>query len=149
MRKADASYHYPLLLTGTIDSAVYQNVGNKIQDVRVRLNQYESSIECYIRSTPFNPIVFIENSGYEFDSRRFETLAKSYHKQFEFISGTVCKPEIIRYGKSYGDAFLIHEGLQQSRLLKEEDFFYKISLNHFSYGIWGSGPPQPGLSQRA
>ena len=22
-------------------------------------------------------------------------------------------------------------------------------LNHFSYGIWGSGPPQPGLSQRA
>ena len=25
----------------------------------------------------------------------------------------------------------------------------KKSLNHFSYGIWGSGPPQPGLSQRA
>lgn len=127
MRKADASYHYPLLLTGTIDSAVYQNVGNKIQDVRVRLKQYESSIERYICSTPFNPIVFIENSGYEFDSGRFETLAEAYHKQFEFISGTVCKAEVIRYGKSYGDAFLIHEGLQKSRLLKEEDFFYKIT----------------------
>ena len=30
-----------------------------------------------------------------------------------------------------------------------EDLAEYYSLNHFSYGIWGSGPPQPGLSQRA
>ena len=49
----------PLLLTGTIDSSVYNNTGNIIQNVAERLNQYESSIEKYISSTPFDIIVFI------------------------------------------------------------------------------------------
>lgn len=118
---------YPLLLTGTIDSSVYNNKGNRITDISERLLQYESSIQKYIESTPFNPIVFIENSGYNFDEKKFKDLAELNGKQFEFIEGSICFEEITSKGKSYGDAFLIHEGLSKSRLLSDCSFFYKIT----------------------
>ena len=117
----------PLLLTGTIDSSVYNNTGNIIQNVAERLNQYESSIEKYISSTPFDIIVFIENSGYAFDELKYKKLAKIYGKEFGFIPGKICKDEILAHGKSFGDAYLIAEALEKSSLLANVEFFYKIS----------------------
>lgn len=117
----------PLLLTGTIDSTVYNNTGNVITDVSERLSQYESAIYRYLTESPFNRIVFIENSGFVFDSVKFGNIAKSLGKEFEFIQGTICREKIIRYGKSYGDAFLIHEALQKSTILGNENFFYKMT----------------------
>lgn len=116
-----------LLLTGTIDSGVYHNVGNKITDVSERLHQYESCIERYINDTPFKKIVFIENSSYPFEFEKYEKMACGGGKQFEFISGTVCVDEVVAFGKSYGDAFLIAEALEKSYLLKNADTFYKIT----------------------
>lgn len=118
---------YPLLLTGTINSEIYNNTGNLIKSVDVRLSQYENSIEKYITESPFNIIVFIENSGYPFDEARFKRLAFEYNKEFEFISGKICKEEVLAHGKSYGDAYLIAEALEKGVLLKNVDFFYKIS----------------------
>lgn len=118
---------YPLLLTGTIDSSVYNNVGNRITDTKLRLEQYESTIYKYIDDSPFNPIVFIDNSGFEFDEEKFVLMAEKKDKQFEFIKGTVCFNDIVIKGKSFGDAFLIHEGLEKSVLLSECDCFYKIT----------------------
>lgn len=117
----------PLLLTGTIDSSVYMNTGNKICDIGVRLEQYTSAITRYIKCSPFTHIVFIENSGYDFDAEYFINLANEYGKHFEYLSGKICKDEIIKRGKSFGDAFLIHEALEKSDLLKHFDFFYKIT----------------------
>ena len=119
--------NYPLLLTGTIDSSVYLNTGNIITNANQRLEQYESSLYRYITETPFNKIVFIENSGFDFDREKYELIAKKHDKSFEFISGTVCKDEIIKHGKSYGDAYLIWEGINTSRLLTTEAFFYKMT----------------------
>ena len=118
---------YPLLLTGTIDSGVYGNTGNLIKDIKIRLMQYESSIGRYIEETPFDAIVFIENSGYAFDAEKFTKLAHKYNKEFEFISGEICIEEIKQYGKSYGDAYLISEALQTSKLLSPCEYFYKIT----------------------
>ncbi len=115
------------MLTGTVDSSVYNNVGNIIQDTNIRLKQYEISIERYIKETPFNVIVFIENSGFTFDEEKFKFLAKDYGKEFEFIQGKICKEEIISHGKSFGDAYLVAEALRKSILLRKEHFFYKIS----------------------
>ena len=117
----------PLLLTGTIDSSVYMNTGNKICDIDVRLQQYTSAITRYIKFSPFTHIVFIENSGYDFDVDYFANMAKEKGKYFEFISGKICREEIIKRGKSFGDAFLIHEALEKSILLKQFNFFYKIT----------------------
>lgn len=117
----------PLLLTGTINASVYNNVGNIIQDVSVRLEQYETSIEKYIRETPFDKIVFIENSGFSFNEEKYKDLATEYGKEFEFISGKICKEEVLARGKSFGDAYLVSEALQKSVLLRNVDLFYKIS----------------------
>ena len=37
-----------LLLTGTIDSGIFHNVGNRITNTSVRLEQYVNSIKKYI-----------------------------------------------------------------------------------------------------
>ncbi len=116
-----------LLLTGTIDSGKYNNTGNIITDVSERLSQYEESITKYITETPFTDIVFIENSDYPFDVEKFQKLAQANNKRFEFINGKVCKEETIKRGKSFGDAYLIYEAIEKSELLKECEFFYKIT----------------------
>lgn len=118
--------NYPLLLTGTIDATKYSNNLSKISTLD-RLSQYENSIERYIKETPFNKIVFIENSDFDFNEKKYSNMAKQYNKEFEFIRGTLCKNEVQSYGKSYGDAFLIHEALLKSKLLKDCEFFYKIT----------------------
>lgn len=115
---------YPLLLTGTIDSRAFDGDGI---DLEKRLKSYEDAVQRYITETAFNPVVFIENSGYPFDSTRFETLANQHGKNFEFINGTICKDEVKEHGKGYGDSLLVYEGLTNSRLLKDEQFFYKIT----------------------
>lgn len=51
-KNCDRQTDTPLLLTGTIDSSVYNDVGNLIQDVSIRLEQYETSIERYIVNAP-------------------------------------------------------------------------------------------------
>jgi len=118
---------YPLLLTGTIDSGVYGNTGNLIKDVQTRLMQYESAIRRYIEETPFDAVIFIENSGYAFDVEKFVRLAHKYNKEFEFISGKIYVKEVKQHGKSYGDAYLISEALQKSELLSGCEYFYKIT----------------------
>lgn len=118
---------YPLLLTGTIDANIYNNIGNRITDVNIRLEQYESAIYRYIKESPFNPIVFVENSGYDFDENKFKIYAEEFGKKFEFIKGKICYDEITKKGKSFGDAFLIYEGLIKSKLLSKSEYFYKIT----------------------
>ena len=114
---------FPLLLTGTIKP------GNNCSEERVqeRLLEYEQSIEKYICNTRFNPVVFIENSGYEFDVYRFEQMAKGENKAFEFVRGTACEKKVVLHGKGYGDGLLIYEGLTKSILLKDVPFFYKMT----------------------
>lgn len=118
---------YTCLLTGTINSSVYNNIGNKIQDTEIRLQQYENSIYRYICDSVFEKIVFIENSGFPFNSNKYYELAKKNKKLFEFISGSIMKEEIIQHGKSFGDAFLINEAIEKSQLLKDENIIYKIT----------------------
>ncbi|WP_041140174.1 hypothetical protein [Beduini massiliensis] len=121
------SENLPLLLTATINSNVYNNVGNIITDIQLRKEQYYTCLNKYITETDFNPIIFIENSDYNIDKKLFYDCAKLHSKQIEFISGSIMKKEIINYGKSFGDAFLIMEALSKSVLLNNEEFFYKVS----------------------
>ncbi len=118
---------YHLLLTGTIDSSVFHNTGNKITDVEERLRQYESSITRYITESVFDIIVFAENSGFPFDSARFESLARKYQKRFEYLKCESDVENTIRYGKSYGEAKLIEDALQKSRLLEGASVIYKAT----------------------
>lgn len=115
------------LLTGTIDANVFHNVGNRICDTSIRLQQYERSITRYIEYSGFDVIVFAENSGYQFDYKKFEELATDLDKQFEYVACPSYVEETIKCGKSFGEARLILDALERSVLLKEADVIYKCT----------------------
>ena len=97
------------------------------RSIEKRVQQYEGSIKRYICETQFNPIVFVENSDYPFDVRKFEQMAGQYGKIFEFVRGTICKEEVKQHGKGYGDALLIYEGITKSKAFEHVDIFYKMT----------------------
>lgn len=115
---------FPLLLTGTLDPSAFD--GN-VDNLSTRLQEYDTSISKFITKTQFNPIVFIENSGYPFDEGRYQELAEKNRKSFEFLRGSLQKEEVKNRGKGYGDALLVHEALQKSKLLSDVEFFYKMT----------------------
>ena len=58
-------------------------------------------------------------------------MAERNNKQFEFINGTVCKEEVKKHGKGYGDSLLIYEGLTKSKLLANVEFFIRLPGESF------------------
>lgn len=116
-----------LLLTGTIDSSKFNNSMTTLSDVNTRLDHYHSAITKWIKNSDFQKIVFIENSGYDFNYKKYESIAAKLGKQFEFISAEAFVEETIKYGKSYGEIKIINEAVEKSKLLKDEDSFYKCT----------------------
>lgn len=122
-------HSYPILLTGTIQPGGDKAVSEK--RVEERKNEYLTTIRRYIAETQFNPVVFVENSGYFFPVDELERFALKYRKRFEFVKGTPCSKEVTQHGKGYGDGLLIYEGLTKSELLKNCDIFYKVTGRMF------------------
>ena len=129
-----------LLLTGTIDPNVFnKNIEDKpinvyLTDARERLKQYNTAIERYIKESTFDSIVFAENSGAKFDSKRFELLAEQYGKKFEYILRVLSKEQIFRMqqkGKSYGEADLIDFAFRNSILISQASQVYKATGRAF------------------
>lgn len=118
---------YALLLTGTIDASVFNNVKNMLTDVKERLDQYTSTIKRYIKESSFDKIVFVENSGYSIDEEHFFQYAKAYGKEFEYLPFLGEVENVIKYGKSYGEAQCIRYGIEHSKLLEKEEYIYKVT----------------------
>ena len=116
-----------LLLTGTIDPSKFNNTMTTLTDVQVRLNQYETAIDWWMRKSNFQNIIFIENSGFHFDVLKFTQIADRHQKKFEYIQGTPYVEETIAHGKSYGEIKLITEAIEKSKLIKTENSFYKCT----------------------
>lgn len=116
-----------ILLTGTIDTSKFNNSMTTLSDLQTRLSHYDSAIKKWIKKTDFQKIIFIENSGYKFDDKPYVELAKKYGKQFEYILATAYVDETIKYGKSYGEIKIMNEAVEKSKLLKDEDSFYKCT----------------------
>lgn len=115
------------LLTGTIDSGVFHNTGNRIINIEERLKQYQNSITNYIENSAFDIIIFGENSGYPFNYQVFEKLAEKNGKCFEYVRCPGYIEGTIKHGKSYGEARLIEDTLERSRLLMDQDCIYKLT----------------------
>lgn len=116
-----------LMLTGTINPAAYNNTNVVLTDAEERLKQYERAIAYYIKETKFEKIIFVENSGSEFDHEKYEQMAEKLQKKFEYVPICTDKNATIKYGKSYGEADCIEQGVYKSRLLKDEECFYKMT----------------------
>lgn len=116
-----------ILLTGTIDTAAFQNTNVRLTDTAERLRQYGNAIRFYIQETKLRKIIFVENSGYPFDFQKFEAMAKANGKAFEYIPIKTDLQQTLLKGKSYGRADCIEQGVTKSRLLADEASFYKTT----------------------
>jgi len=116
-----------LLMTATISSEHFGNVGTTIQDTQERRKQYEETLHKYITLSKFDKIVFAENSGAAFDMQRFGKLAERYGKMIEFLYLPGNKENTQIFGKSYGEAQLISDAVCNSKLLENEQAFYKVT----------------------
>lgn len=142
-----------LLLTGTIDPNVFNLDTQKpinvyLTDAGERLNQYNTSIERYIRESVFDRIIFVENSGAIFNSKKYELLAEKYGKRFEYLLRVLNGDQISKMqqkGKSYGEADLIDFAFRNSSLISEAREVYKVTGRAFltnSQKILGTSPNQ-------
>lgn len=125
-----------LLLTGTINPNFFDNNSSKktmnvyLNDPNKRLNEYSETIEKYLLNTSFDSVVFIENSDWVFPLDKYVRLAKENNKQFEFIKRELSESEkilLIEKGKSYGEADMIKYAVNNSKLIKQSDSFYKVT----------------------
>lgn len=116
-----------LLLTGTINPSVFNNTNVKLISAQERLSQYVDSIKKYISLNMFSGIVFAENSGYDFPTEEIKKLANEHNSQFELVRVNTDVQKTIRFGKSYGEADCIEQGLLNSMLAKSEEYFVKCT----------------------
>lgn len=116
-----------LIMTGTINPEKFNNTGVVLTSVSTRLSQYKKAIEFYIKDSPFENIIFVENSQYPFNEKEYRILASKYNKRFEFIPIQTNLNETIRKGKSYGEADCIEKAITNSKSLSKEKSFYKIT----------------------
>lgn len=98
-----------------------------IVDEKERFNDYCETIKWAIKETKFNKIVFCDNSNYKFDYNEYENLAHQYNKRFEYLTFCGSNEEICKKGKGYGEGEIINHTLLNSNLLKNEDYFFKIT----------------------
>jgi len=118
---------FPLLLTGTIDTGVFGNNNVVLTDTAERLSQYVEVITNYIQSSPFDPIVFAENSGYPFPVDHLKGLAANAGKQFEYLFVETSKEKTAAFGKSFGEAYLITQAIEACDILKNKPYVYKCT----------------------
>lgn len=99
----------------------------KLKDPKRRLCQYLNSLRFYIIQTNMSHIVMCDNSAYEFPSDKMLALAKRYGKELEILQFSGSERKISSRGKGYGEGEIIEYALTHSRLLKEADFFIKVT----------------------
>ncbi len=122
-----SKHDYPtLLITGTIqvDSNMPFVAVNNVEE---RKEAYLNTVLWAIASTPFQRIVFCENSGFELDCSYLRSSATESNKEFEYLAFTGNKKKAIEQGKGYGEGEIISYALENSELIKKSDMFCKIT----------------------
>lgn len=116
-----------LLITGCID--VSNNIKYlKIKNKNDRLNQYLETIRWAIEETNFNNIIFCENSNYEYDFDSYVSKLKNINKKnFEYLTFKGDTKNTDKHGKGYGEGEIVKYAYNNSKFLKDSDYFYKLT----------------------
>lgn len=114
-----------LLITGCMTP--YDGIfALKLTDSEARKQQYIESIRYYITSTPFEKIIYCDNSNAVLQTELME-LAIKHSKQLEWLSFTGDKEKVLEKGKGYGEGEIIEYALTHSKLLQESVYMVKIT----------------------
>lgn len=132
--KNNKGARHVLIMTATIDPSTFKC--NKISTtsceaiVQLRLNQYLSAIKFYIQESAFTDIIFVENSLYEFDYKKYEDMARTVGKTFEYLPMKLSERQLgfmDIIAKTYGEALLIDYAMRNGKAVAESDEIYKVT----------------------
>lgn len=98
-----------------------------ITNAEIRLRQYCAALNFYICCEKFDKIVFCDNSNYAYEYDKELQLAKNKKIQLEILKFNSNYEIIEKYGKGYGEGEILKYVILNSSLMKEEDYFYKVT----------------------
>lgn len=115
------------IITGTIRPST-QMKQLAVNDAEERLEQYIQGIRALIESEAFSKIVFAENSNEECARlQMLQPIANAHQTELECLSFRGNTEQSNLHGKGYGEGEIMEYVFQHSCLLKNEDFFVKIT----------------------
>lgn len=114
-----------LVMTASIKPAQISQLC--LTDVETRLKQYCSALRFYIKCNKFDKIVFCDNSNYSYEYKIELQLAEYKKVQLEILKINSDYECVEKFGKGYGEGEILEYVILNSRLLKTEDYFYKIT----------------------
>lgn len=114
-----------LIMTATVQPAKINQLC--LRDTKTRLKQYCSAIKFYIRCKAFNKIVFCDNSNYPYTYETEQKLAEAENIYLEILKFRSDSDLIEKYGKGYGEGEILKYVINNSHLLKNENYFYKVT----------------------
>jgi hypothetical protein len=117
-----------LLITGAIDIKKFNVPYTKLIDTDVRLYQYLESIEYAINHyKKITHIVFCENTNYEYDYTALQKKAATLEKVVEILRFLGDYYNNKKNGKGFGEGEIIKYALENSRYLRGNGYFYKLT----------------------
>ena len=118
------NFDFAIILPCTINPCDMPNVAR--YDAETRLNDYKKSFNFWIENKNINKIILIENSGY--DLSFFNKIAKKFpNKKIEIISSNSNNSFNKKLGKGYGEYLCLKEVFENSKIVKNTDYFIKIT----------------------
>lgn len=118
----DKYYDFPLLIT----SAVKPVANVQISNVSERLLQYKLATLRWVVETPFNKIVFIDNTDVQVFSETEISQFNDYGVELEQIV-TKPNPTIQIRGTSFGISEIYETAINQSELINNSKHFAKVT----------------------
>ncbi|SEW14430.1 hypothetical protein SAMN05428988_2454 [Chitinophaga sp. YR573] len=112
-----------------VTSTVYVNSSfTALTDPAVRKEQYVDSILFYLEKPWLTAMIVCDNSGFDFSTvATIQQLAASRNKQIELLSFEVDSDRVLKSGKGYGEGAIMNFILDNSHLIQQYDFFYKVT----------------------
>lgn len=94
----------------------------KLNDQKLRLNQYKTSIKFYLENTD-KQIIVVENTGYDFSNDFISYVNKQRLECLTFEGNNYNKS----LGKGYGESLIIDYALKNSRFINKDNIIIKIT----------------------
>lgn len=98
-----------------------------IKDHDTRLTQLYCSMICWITRSSLKNIILCDNSCSESVFAGLKTLAEDNGKNLEILCFKGDHDRVVLCGKGFGEGEIIRHVLENSRLLKGEDSFFKVT----------------------
>ncbi|MBU9020391.1 hypothetical protein KTG24_21680 [Bacteroides fragilis] len=122
-----------LLITSCVAPPMQPNL--ILSDPQIRCKETIKGLIFFIKSGTFDKIVLCDNSGFTFNNDELTALATNYNVSLEILTFVGDSSKVKERGKGYGEGEIMKYILENSYLLKTEDFFFKITGKLFVVNI--------------